>query len=658
MAILVADFETTVYSGQDKTEVWAAALAGLWSDDEPMVFTSIWDFLYQGVFMIKDRKNIIYFHNLKFDGNFIIAYLLKNSNYFKQGFDESVEDRKKFKRPRDLNHGEFCYSISSKNQWYSLSINWGGKLFEFRDSLKLLPFSLDEISKAFNTPHKKLDIEYKGKRTPGENISKKERAYIMNDALVLKEAMEFMLGEGNDKLTIGACALSEFKSIYNYYAFKEDFPNLNEREAVVIGFGSLGTTADKYIRKSYKGGWCYVKKGCENIVYENGVTLDVNSLYPYVMSGDSGNRYPVGLPSFWKGNYIPEEAQQPDKYYFIRIITRFYIKPGFFPTIQIKGSLMYNARRWLDTSDIWDRRNKRYAQFYKDFDGSIKPARVELTLTQTDFELLKTHYELEEFEILDGCYFDTKIGIFDEYIDKYRKIKETSKGAKRTEAKLFLNNLYGKMATSDDSTYKVAFLDDEGVVRFEDVEEHEKQTVYIPIGAAITSYARYYTISAAQRNFSNFVYADTDSLHCACELPEIHGITLHKTKFGCWDDEKHWEKGIFVRQKTYIEVSNGNYSITCAGMPNTSKRFMELSLSGYKLVKRKQLKVGMSIQRYKIAGKLKLDTPEKIEFLQKTRTIEDFKEGLVLPGCLKARTIPGGIILRDDYYTLRGALRY
>ena len=57
-----------------------------------------------------------------------------------------------------------------------------------------------------------------------------------------------------------------------------------------------------------------------------------------------------------------------------------------------------------------------------------------------------------DFEILDGCYFNSAIGIFDRYIEKYKKIKLESKGAKRELAKLFLNNLYGKMASSTDSS--------------------------------------------------------------------------------------------------------------------------------------------------------------------------------------------------------------
>ena len=41
-----------------------------------------------------------------------------------------------------------------------------------------------------------------------------------------------------------------------------------------------------------------------------------------------------------------------------------------------------------------------------------------------------------------------------------------SKGAKRTEAKLFLNNLYGKLASSSNSSFKVAYVKEDESIGF------------------------------------------------------------------------------------------------------------------------------------------------------------------------------------------------
>lgn len=163
-----------------------------------------------------------------------------------------------------------------------------------------------------------------------------------------------------------------------------------------------------------------------------------------------------------------------------------------------------------------------------------------------------------------------------------------SKGALRTLAKLFLNNLYGKMASSTNSSYKMPFVKDDGSVGMFDVEEHEKKPGYIPVGSAITSYARNFTIRAAQMNYHGvdkpgFIYADTDSIHCDIPKEEIKGIKVHDSNFCCWKLESCWDKAWFTRQKTYIEhiveedgeeVEHPYYNIKCAGMPHSCKNLL------------------------------------------------------------------------------------
>ena len=71
--IFVGDFETTVYSGQTKTEVWAAACVELYTEDV-VILNSIEE-MYN--YLCGMGSNVIcYFHNLKFDGEFIIYWAL------------------------------------------------------------------------------------------------------------------------------------------------------------------------------------------------------------------------------------------------------------------------------------------------------------------------------------------------------------------------------------------------------------------------------------------------------------------------------------------------------------------------------------------------------------------------------------------------------
>lgn len=648
----VGDFETTVYKGQVNTEVWASAIVELYAEDVK-IFHSIGETFE---YLISLNENIIcYYHNLKFDGSFWLSFLLVDLG-FKQAFNTFNEEgtQGEWLKERDMQNNSFKYSISNKGMWYNLIIKVGGHFIELRDSLKLLPFSVEKIGKSFGTKHKKLDMEYTGLRYAGCDITPEEQKYIKNDVLVVKEALEIMFDGGHNALTIGSCCLEEYKKIMAD-DYDEFFPDMYSIPLDKNIFGE--ENAGEWLRHSYKGGWCYLVKGKENKIYNNGTTADVNSLYPSMMSSESGNRYPVGKPYFWSGNFIPDKALQDNTYYFVRIKTRFYIKKNMLPFIQIKGSFLYRGTEALETSDYFDPKTEKYSRYYQDFRG-IHDTSVVLTLTMTDFQLMKEHYDLVDFEILDGCWFYTQIGLFDGYINKYKKIKMENKGAIRELAKLFLNNLYGKLASSTDSSFKLAFVKEDKSIGFIAVEEHNKKAGYIPCGSAITSYARNFTIRAAQKNYygvdkKGFIYADTDSIHCDLPPEKITGIEVDDNNFCCWKLESCWDEAIFTRQKTYIEhvthenlipveeiIEDGKpkkpyYNIKCAGMPKKCKKLFEKSMHDIDMNK---------LQDY---------TQEEVDFLKIKRTLKDFKIGLKVPGKLMPKRIRGGTLLVDTTYEMR-----
>lgn len=639
--IFAADFETTVYEGQTRTDVWASACVELHTEDVH-IYNCIEDFV-EYILSINDNT-IVYFHNLKFDGTFLLHYFLVELKW-KQAckvLKESPIDIE-WERDSKMKNNTIKYMISNMGQWYHIVLKHNGYIIQFRDSYKLLPFSLEKIGESFGTKHKKLSMEYKGYRQPHGTIADNEKEYIANDVLVLKEGLEIMFNDGHDNLTIGACCLSEFKRGYHYTIWNDLFPNLYEIEIDENLYGS--PNAGAYIHKSYRGGWCYVTKRAKNIV-NNGVTADVNSLYPSVMHSISGNVYPVGKPSFYKPDNLP--CNWYSCYYFIRLKTRFKLKPNKLPFIQIKNSFMYKSTEMLTTSDVYNKKDGEYYTEYIDVDNNIVQARPELTMTKTDYLLFKEHYDLYDTEILDVCIFGTEIGLFDEYIDKYKKIKMENKGAVREEAKLFLNNLYGKMATGIDSSFKYALIKD-GKVIFVPVRRFDKKPGYIAIGSAITSYARNFTIRAAQMNYygddeNGFIYADTDSIHCDLPIDKIRGINIHDTEFCCWKIEGEWDIGLFVRQKTYIEHivrKDGKdvkpyYDVKCAGMPKKCKDLFLKSMSEDRL---------KDLDKY---------TKEEVEFLmQKQNTLKDFDVGLKVPGKLMPTVIVGGTLLVDTSYEMR-----
>lgn len=609
--VYACDFETTVYEGQTSTEVWSSALCKIFTEEDAIVHHSIGETLD---YFVNNNNNVIaYYHNLKFDGSFWVDYLLNN------GFTW-VKDKKK------MNDNEFSTLISDMGMWYTVNIKKGGVQIELRDSLKLVPFSLKQCCKAFKTKHQKLDMQYKGYRYSGCDISEEEMAYIKNDVYVLREVLEFMFNQGHESLTIGSCCMREYKNIIGKSYFDIQFPDMYEYKLNIEQFNA--ENLDEYIRKSYRGGWCYVVPGKTNRVIKNGVTADVNSLYPSMMHSESGNRYPVGMPEVWHGNYIPEIAKRKTRYYFVRFKCSFRLKPGYLPFIQIKGNPLYRATEML-TDSRPTYQGKKYNKVI--VDGREYTDVVTMTMTCTDFDLFLEHYYVNDLVILDGCYFYSQVGIFDAYINKYREIKENSTGAMRTLAKLFLNNLYGKFASSRESSYQQPYIGNDGVVTYDTIREYDKKSGFIPIGSAITSYARCFTIRTAQVNYygedkKGFIYADTDSIHCDLKPEQLKNVPVHPTAFCHWKLESSWDYAIFLRQKTYMEhitahdlttVDEPYYDLKCAGMPGNCKDiFINDILTGKK-------------------------------------TVNDFSEGLCVTGKLMPKRIKGGVVLVDTTFEIK-----
>lgn len=640
----MCDFETTVYEGQISTEVWASASVEFYTENVNIFHSIDEQFQY---FKTLNCDIVAYYHNLKFDGNFWLSYLLTKLKYEQAiHYLNDEQTQAEFIAIKDMKNKTFRYTISDMGQWYTLTIKVNNHIIELRDSLKLLPFSVKQIGKSFKTKHQKLDMEYIGYRYAGCNITDEEKQYIANDVLVVKEALEQLFNDGYDKLTIGSCCMEEYKKTTGAYDYKDLFPPLDEVALDKNIFGS--SNADEYIRHSYRGGWCYLVKGKENKVRHNGTTGDVNSLYPSMMHSQSGNYFPIGKPYFWSGNIIPNEAIGENKYYFLRIKTRFYIKENKLPFIQIKGNHLYKGTESLTTSDILNK-DGTYNRYYKDKNSNIHDSAVIMTVTMTDYKLMLKHYELVDFEILDGCWFYSMKGIFDNYINHYAEIKMNSKGAKRTEAKLFLNNLYGKLASSSNSSFKVAYVKDDESIGFYIVPANNKKVGHIATGSAITSYARNFTITAAQKNYygvdkAGFIYADTDSIHCDLPADKIKGITVDPVKFCCWKLESSWDTAIFIRQKTYIEhithndlipVDEPYNDIKCAGMPQKCKDLFNKSMQGYEV---------KESDNY---------TQSELKFLATKRDYSDFKVGLCVPGKLLPKRIKGGVLLVDTTYEMR-----
>lgn len=603
----IGDFETT--SAERKkldgtSHVWACGLCEVGNPQNVVILRSLPEFIQWCEQQPTNDK--VYFHNLRFDGNFIVQWLLKN------GYNHAPT-------PKDKKSRTFTTLISDKGLWYQIEIFFKikGKTVNrvtIQDSLKLIPLSVKAIAKSFQLPIKKGSIDYSAHDflPEGSPLTKEEEEYLIHDVQIVEHAVNFFHEQGLDRMTIGACALEEFKKLIKKKYFKMYFPP---------------PFYDADVRKAYKGGFTYLNPKFKNKMLKNMIVLDVNSLYPSVMRGCDGEIMPYGTPIFYRGEY-EEDTLYP--LYIQKIRCGFKLKPNKIPTIQIKHSMYYQGNQYLTSSD-----------------GD----RPILYLTSVDLKLFFDQYEVYDPEFISGWKFKgiNAGAIFGDYVDKWSEVKIKSKEEGNHGmyliSKLFLNNLYGKFGSAVTMQSKEPYLDEDGRIHFRMGEETTKDGVYIAMACFITAYSRLKTIRAAQRITDDynagkskiqFVYADTDSLHCISpdhSLPE--SLDIHPTKLGAWDHEANAVKAKFLRQKCYMEkhiISEKAYLKAMAD-EDTIKELYSIEDGEFYYTK------------ITVAGMPESCYPRV--------TFDNFKIGASYPGKLAHRTVNGGVVLEEIDFTIK-----
>lgn len=560
MRSYTADFETT--TDLDDCRVWAYAVCDIDNIDNMLYGNSIESFFE----MLSTMENCrIYFHNLAFDVSFILDYMLRNNWVWE-------DDR----FPR--NTKGFTTIISDMNQVYQVKLNFGrGHVVTLWDSMKIIPLSIKDEAKAFGLSMEKGEIDYTAYREVGHELTEEEIDYIRRDVQIDAQALAFMRDYGLSRMTIGSCALYDYKhSVGGEKGFRYNFPVLTPED-------------DAFIRKAYKGGFTYVNPKYAGMELGEGISYDVNSLYPSVMAACDGQLLPYGEPEWFYGE---PKATMSKPLWIANVTCEFKIREDRIPCIQLKGNLSF-----IPTEYITDSKGE-----------------VNITVTSVDWELIKQQYYVDVTEWHGGYRFKGSTELFKSYVDKWVTVKNqaTIDGNKgmRTIAKLMLNSLYGKFATQVKVKSRKPIIDDD-VLRYVDIEPTDREPVYIPVGCFITAWARYKTITTAQACGDRFVYSDTDSVKIiGMEHPDID---IDSVRLGAWKDEGHFKRIKAIRAKTYMmgfdDGEGGEkLEIHVAGLPSRCHRYV---------------------------------------------TFDNFKAGATYQGKLYQKRVAGGIVLVEDSFTIK-----
>ena len=560
-----ADFETVVI---DKTH--SIFMYSYYGIIEKKVYSLVKDFLPKGdLIFIKDLelilikqflnnlkkisfKNnnniIVYMHNFgSFDGILLLNVLKKNLNIIK--------------------NTEF---IIRNNSIYKVVIDDG--LIEFRDSFKLIPDSLNNISSLFLNNFKK---EFYFKIFQNKVLINKHKeslkSYCFQDSYLLYASLynfnKILFNNFNtsliESLTISSLSFNIFRkkyydceSIYNANLFSAD--------------------VHKLIRESYKGGIVdlYIPYG-ENLYY-----YDINSSYPYSML----NYMPTGKPV----KLTRDELENFNLEFFFGFLT-------------VEIEVLYTKIPFIGF------RNTKIANNiypYGKFTVSIFSEELKYSLKVNSINILR---------IIGAVKFQKK-KIFCNYVnDIYSKKKNSNSNTEKQIYKLMLNSLYGRFGlkknfnfsviVSENQKNYIKLLYDFNVIsklndNFFLINVNMGHTVSeqdifnlslskdctkilldfkklieknltsslsaIQISSAITAYARINLDKQKRlilKKKGNIYYSDTDAIVTDLKIPEGLGL-------GQWRKEYDIKKGYFIAPKVYyLLTSNLNYICKFKGIP-------------------------------------------------------------------------------------------
>lgn len=582
--VFSADFETT--TTPDDCRVWAWGACEV--SKNPCEYHMGNDINGFMKWCFEQKNPCLYFHNAKFDTDFIINWLFRN------GY-EWVESTK------GMIDKQFTTLISDDGKFYTMhicnEIVPKRNVIEIRDSQKLLNMSVAKIAKTFKLPDSKLEIDYNEFREVGHELTSEEQEYLKADITIVSKALADLFESGTTRLTIGSNALNKY---YEMMGGRKQFRKI---------FPKLDVIVDKDIRAAYKGGFTYLNPIYKEVDIAEGLVFDVNSLYPWAMH--SPNVLPYGRPVFFSGQYQPDNMHP---LFIQRLRCQFELKPNKIPMIQLKHNLSFVPTEYLKSSN---------------------DQIITLTLTNIDLELFLENYDVYELEYVNGWKFKGASGMFDQYIDYWTEIKiqatKDKNAGLRAIAKLYLNSLYGKFATSPYVRSAIPYLGEDGVVHYHKTEYEERDSIYVPIGAFITAIGRNKTIRSAQSVYDRYLYSDTDSIHIrGTDIPDC--LEVDDYKLGAWKCESKFERARFIRQKCYIEdeiITEEEYNSKMLEFPYLCRK----TENGYRFMK--VTVAGLLAGGYKYV------------------TWDNFRGGAKYGGKLQPKRVAGGTVLTPTTYEIK-----
>lgn len=513
------------------------------------------------------RRFVIYVHNLAYEFQFI---------------------RKMFK-------WEKVFSADERKPIYA--ITKGG--IEFRCSYILSGYSLAKLGEnltKYKVEKKVGDLDYNLVRHSNTPLTSKEWSYILNDGLVVMSYIQEQIEQygGLDKLPYTNTGF-----VRNYCRSKCLDTRYNTRNQYAMHIKKMTLQEDEYrqLKRAYTGGFTHANANYAGKTIENVHSFDFTSSYPAVMLSE---KYPSSKP------FDVEILDETDFKHCLR---------AFCCMFDIR---FVNIRASVEFENYISRSKCIKAVNAVVNNGRVVEAdEIVITLTEQDYAIIQDMYKWDYCEVysMRCMHKDYLPKEFIECILKLYEDKTTLKGVEGKEveyllSKGMLNSTYG-MCVTDICKDTITYTSEWGHEKADVPEllarynKNTKRFLYYAWGVWITAYARRNLFSGILEFRNDYIYSDTDSIkvlnidnHIAYingynsnvtrkveECLDHYGLDGNRAKprtikgkekpIGVWDYEGKYDRFKTLGAKRYITETNGDISITIAGVgKKTGKKYL------------------------------------------------------------------------------------
>ena len=528
--------------------------------DDIVVFGRTWEEfqelinkLVKSLHLDKNKKLVIYVHNLAYEFQFIKEFIEIDSVFAK--------DKRKPMKVNTVNGIEFRCSY-------------------FLSNMSLIKF----CENTENVIHYKLtdEYDYSKLRTPETPLTEIEKAYCYNDVRGLSECIAQKIYEEGD--------ITKIPLTNTGYVRREYRISMNDNSKNRDNFLKTKLNAKQYtmLKKAFRGGntHAYYKKA--NKILNNVYSYDIQSSYPSSMMLDD---FPIGKFMFVN---IDEDI---DKF-------EYYLK-NFCCVIDVTFCNIElditQAIPYIDIAHCEERQ-----KILNDNGRVLKAEKIRITCTNIDFEIIENTYNYEKFKINKMMYsekgklpFEFRKKLLHFYENKTKLKGVEGKEYEYMKSKNMVNSSYGMTVT--DICHSEIFYDDE-LMTWEEISPnindalndfYKSRNNFLPYqwGVFVTANARKRLQIMLNKVGKDVVYLDTDSIKFQnkkhlkefeklnkqlIEQAENNDIKAYAIKdnkkyyLGIWDYEGMYKKFKTLGAKKYCFVKEKNgvekFEVTVSGM--------------------------------------------------------------------------------------------